>query len=326
MIRFILKRLLMMIPVLLGVTFIIFGIMYFSPGDPEDMVLGDMATPEDRQMFRDQYGLDEPFLIQYGTYIKNIITEGDFGISYTTKRPVITEIVDRFPTTVKLAGLSVLIAIIIGVGAGIISATRQYSFIDYFSTFFAMIGVSIPNFWQGMMLIILFSVMLGWLPASGFSTPLHWILPAATIGTSAAATIMRMTRSSMLEVLRQDYMRTARSKGQKENIVVWKHALKNALIPVMTIIGLQFGSLLGGTVIIETVFSIPGLGKLLIDAIRANNYPMVQASCLFIAVAMSGVNLIVDVLYAYVDPRIYSQYVRKKPPKIVKTKEVANNA
>ncbi len=325
MIKFILRRFLLMIPVLLGVTFIIFSIMYFTPGDPADMVLGEMATQEDKEMFREQYGLNGSFVTQYTTYIKNIVLKGDMGYSYVTKRPVVSELLDRFPTTLKLAFLSIMIAVIIGVFLGTISATKQYSIFDNISTGLAMFGVSMPSFWEAMMVIILFSVVLGWFPASGISTPLHWVLPAATIGTESAATIMRMTRSSMLEVIRQDYITTARAKGQKEITIIRKHALKNALIPVITVAGLQFGRLLGGAVIIETVFAIPGLGKLLIDAIKANNYPMVQGSALFMAFTISIVNLIIDILYAYVDPRIRSQYIKHKTPKNLKVKEVSTN-
>jgi peptide/nickel transport system permease protein len=249
-------------------------------------------------------------------YVKNIVTKGDFGTSYTTKQPVLDELLARFPNTFKLAGLSVLLSVIIGVTVGIISATRQYSFLDNFATTLSLIGVSMPNFWQGMMLILVFAVYFRLLPASGFLTPMHWILPAITIGTSSAASIMRMTRSSMLEVIRQDYIRTARAKGQSERLVIWQHALKNALIPVITVIGLNFGRLLGGAVLTESIFSIAGLGKLMVDSINLRNYPMVQGGVLFIAIVMSLVNLLVDVLYAYVDPRIRTQYtsfrIRKK--------------
>lgn len=316
MIKFIFRRILMMIPVLLGVSLAVFTMNYFTPGDPAVMILGDMATPEDIQMMRTELKLDEPYVVQYVNYVKNIVTKGDFGTSYSTKRPVLEELLERFPNTFKLAGLSVLLSVIIGVTVGIISATRQYSFLDNFATTLSLIGVSMPNFWQGMMLILVFAVYLRWLPPSGFSTPLHWILPAVTIGTSSAASIMRMTRSSMLEVIRQDYIRTARAKGQSERVVIWSHALKNALIPVITVVGLSFGRLLGGAVLTESIFSIAGIGKLMVDSINLRNYPMVQGGVLFIAVVMSIVNLIVDVLYAYVDPRIRTQYtsfrIRKK--------------
>lgn len=321
--KFIFKRLLMMIPVLLGVTLVVFTIMYFTPGDPASIILGDMATEEDRALFNEQNGLNGSFVEQYFTYMKKVIVEGDMGTSYTTKLSVTSEILSRFPTTFKLAGISIVLACVIGIVCGIISATRQYSLFDHIATGASLIGVSLPNFWQGMMLIIVFSAWLGWLPPSGFSTPAHWILPAITIGTSSAANIMRMTRSSMLEVIRQDYIRTARSKGQKESIVIWKHALRNALIPIITVVGLNFGKLLGGAVLTESIFSIAGIGKLMVDAIKAKNTPLVQGGVLFIAVVMCFVNLLVDVLYAYVDPKIRSQYMRGKKAKF-QVKEVGN--
>lgn len=300
----------MMVPVLLGVSFVIFSLMYFAPGDPADIILGDVATKEDKAMFRREHGLDAPFLVQYLHYMKGILTRGDLGTSYVTKQPVTAEILQRFPTTVKLAGLSIVIAVIVGVSAGIVSATRQYSLIDNICRVVSMAGVSMPNFWMGMMLILLFSVVLRWLPPSGFSTPKHWILPAVTIGASSAANIMRMTRSSMLEVIRQDYIRTARAKGESERVVIWRYALKNALIPIITVVGLSFGRLLGGAVMTESIFSIAGLGKLMVDAIKVKNIPMIQGGVLFIAFVMVILNLVVDVLYAYADPRIRSQYVR----------------
>jgi len=316
MLRFLFRRILMMIPVLLGVSLVVFIMSYFTPGDPAVMILGDMATQEDIEMMHKELKLDEPFVVQYVNYVKNIVTKGDFGTSYTTKQPVLDELLARFPNTFKLAGLSVILSVLIGITVGIISATRQYSILDNVATALSFIGVSMPNFWQGMMLIIVFSVWLGWLPPSGFSTPLHWILPAVTIGTSSAAQIMRMTRSSMLEVIRQDYIRTARAKGQSERVVIWRHALKNALIPIITVVGLSFGRLLGGAVLTESIFSIAGIGKLMVDAINLRNYPLVQGGVLFIAIVMSVVNLIVDVLYAYVDPRIRTQFttfnIRKK--------------
>lgn len=321
--KFIFKRLLMMIPVLLGVTLVVFTIMYFTPGDPASIILGDMATEEDRALFNEQNGLNGSFVEQYFTYMKKVIVEGDLGTSYTTKLSVTSEILSRFPTTFKLAGISIVLACMIGIVCGIISATRQYSLFDHIATGASLIGVSLPNFWQGMMLIIVFSAWLGWLPPSGFSTPAHWILPAVTIGTSSAANIMRMTRSSMLEVIRQDYIRTARSKGQKESIVIWRHALRNALIPIITVVGLNFGKLLGGAVLTESIFSIAGIGKLMVDAIKAKNTPLVQGGVLFIAVVMCFVNLLVDVLYAYVDPKIRSQYMRGKKAKF-RVKEAGN--
>lgn len=298
----------MLIPVMLGVSFIVFTMMYFTEGDPAKIMLGEQAAEKDIIALRQELGLDDPFLIQYGRYVKNAVIHQDLGRSYLTGRPVINEITARFPNTLKLAGLGVLIAVAIGVPVGIISATRQYSIFDNVAMMIALIGVSMPNFWQGILLILLFSIRLEWLPSSGFSTWKHMILPAITLGTSSAAIITRMTRSSMLEVIRQDYIRTARAKGLKESAVINHHALKNALIPVITVIGLQFGFLLGGAVLTETVFSISGLGRLMVEAIQRRDYMVVQGSVLFIAITFSVVNLGVDILYAYVDPRIKSQY------------------
>ena len=305
----------MMIPVLIGISFVVFTMMYFTPGDPARMLLGERADEAVVEELREEMGLNEPFIVQYVTYVKNIVTEGDFGTSYTTKRPVIDEILDRFPTTMLLATLSIIVALIIGITAGIIAATKQYSIFDNLATGIALLGVSMPTFWQALMLIILFSVWLQWLPASGFYSPQYWILPVLAIGPSTASTIMRMTRSSMLEVLRQDYIRTARAKGQSERVVIVRHALKNALIPIITVAGLSFGGLLGGAVMTEIIFSVPGLGKLMVDSINARNYPMVQGGVLFIAIVFSCVNLLVDILYAFVDPRIKSQYKSGKRKK-----------
>ncbi|MCI6260147.1 MAG: ABC transporter permease [Pyramidobacter sp.] len=324
MLKFIGKRILMMVPVMLGVVLLVFSMMYFSPGKPEDYILGDMATAEDKAKFRAENGLNDPFIIQYFNYIRKALT-GDLGISYTTKQPVVTEIMSRFPTTFQLAFFSTLIAVALGIVTGIVSAVKQYTVWDNICRVLAMIGVSMPNYWQGLLLIILFSVVRKWVPSSGFSSWKHVVLPALTIGTSSAAAVMRMTRSSMLEAIRQDYVRTARSKGQSEIKVVWHHAFRNAIIPVMTVVGVNFGKMLGGAAISEVVFAIPGLGNLIIGAIKVKNAPLVQGGIMFIALAMSIVNLIVDVLYAYVDPRIRSQYLkpRRSRPEKKTAKEAA---
>ena len=308
MYKYIAKRLVMLIPVMLGVSFIVFTLMYLTPGDPAKIMLGESAPKEEVAKLREELGLDDPFLVRYVRYVKDAVVHQDIGRSYTTKRPVTDEIMSRFPSTLKLAGLGVLLAIAIGIPTGIISATKQYSIFDQVSMVAALIGVSMPNFWQGLMLILLFSVKLGWLPASGFTSLKHMVLPAITIGTSSAATITRMTRSSMLEVVRQDYIRTARAKGQVESVVINSHALKNALIPILTVIGLQFGGLLGGAVLTESIFSIPGVGRLMVDSIKSRDFPIVQGGVLFIAITFSVINLLVDILYAFVDPRIKSQY------------------
>lgn len=321
MIKFIGKRLLMMIPVLLGVSLVIFTMLYFTPGDPATVILGDMATEQDKAMFREEHGLDASFIEQYVRYIGGIVIHGDLGTSYTTKQPVMDEILQRFPVSLALAGVSAVIAVLIGVICGIISATRQYSIFDNFITVLSMIGVSMPGFWQGMMMILVFSVYLGWFPPSGFSSPIYWVLPCFTIGTVSAANIMRMTRSSMLEVIRQDYIRTARAKGQTERVIIWRHALKNALIPIITVVGLNFGRQLGGVVVIESVFSIAGLGKLMVDAIKVKNYPLVQGGILFMAFAVCIINLLVDIIYAYVDPRIRSQYTGARKRRLISREE-----
>ncbi|MEA4846913.1 MAG: nickel ABC transporter permease [Clostridiaceae bacterium] len=321
MYRYIFNRILMMIPVLLGVSLVVFSMVYIAPGDPARIILGDTASEEEVQELREEMGLNDSFFEQYGRYIKNVVTKGDLGTSYITRRSVTAEIMDRWPTTMMLAVMSVILATLIGIPTGIISATRQYSIFDNLAMVLALVGVSMPNFWQGLILIIVFSVNLAWLPASGFYGPIYWILPVVTIGTSTAATITRMTRSSMLEVVRQDYITTARAKGNKESVVIMKHALKNALIPVITVIGLQLGRGLGGAILTESIFSIPGLGKLMVDSIKARNYPVVQGGVLFIAIAFSLINLFVDVLYSYADPRIKSQYSRKRSKK---SKEVCH--
>ena len=308
MYRYVIKRILMMIPVMLGVTFVIFSMMYISEGDPARMILGEGAQEAEVEALREELGLNDPFLTRYVNYIKGIVTEGDLGVSYTTGRSVSEEIFDRWPTTMLLAVLSVLLATAIGVPTGIISATKQYSIFDNLAMVLALVGVSMPNFWQGLVLILVFSVYLGILPPSGFYGPMYWILPAVTIGTSTAATITRMTRSSMLDVIRQDYIRTARAKGLSERVTITRHALKNALIPIITVVGLQFGRGLGGAILTESIFSIPGLGKLMVDSIKSRIYPVVQGGVLFIAIAFSLINLLVDILYAYADPRIKSQY------------------
>jgi peptide/nickel transport system permease protein len=308
MLRYILKRLLLMIPVLLSVSLVIFTMLYFTPGNPAELLLPVEASEADIAAMEQKLGLNDPFFIRYFNYVKNILQKGDFGVSYTTKRPVTEEILIRFPTTVQLALASTIVSVALGVMTGIISATRQYSIFDNIAVGVSMIGVSMPNFWQGMINILIFSVALGWLPASGFGGFQYWILPAVTIGSSSAATVMRMTRSSMLEVIRQDYITTARAKGQTEHVIRYRHALKNALIPVITVAGISFGNLLGGAVVTEAIFSIPGMGKLIVDSINVRNYPMVQGCVLFLALTFSFVNLGVDLLYAFVDPRIKSQF------------------
>ena len=308
MIKYVLRRVLFLIPVLFGVTFIVFTLMYITPGDPAKLILGEQASAENILSLRQEMGLDQPYLVQYATYVKKAILQQDIGRSYVTNRPVMQEILGVFPATFQLATSAMLVAILIGIPVGIISAIKQYSIFDTVSMLIALLGVSMPVFWLGLLLIILFTVKLGWLPASGFTSVKHMVMPALALGAMTAAIVTRMTRSSMLEVIRQDYIRTARAKGQSESVVVLKHALGNALIPIITVVGLQFGHLLGGAVLTESIFSIPGVGRLMVDSIKMRDFPVVQGGVLFIALSFSLINLLVDLLYAYVDPRIRSQY------------------
>lgn len=307
MYKYVLKRLILLIPVLLGVSLLVFAIMYLTPGDPAQLILGENAPKAAVEALREKMGLNDSFFIQYFRFVKNALM-GDFGRSYTTGREVFKEIFSRFPNTLILAILGVFISVLIGIPIGIISATRQYSFLDSFSMVFALLGVSMPVFWLGLMLILTFSVKLRLLPSGGFDSLTSLILPAITLGVGSAAIVTRMTRSSMLEVIRQDYIRTARAKGVAEKVVINKHALKNALIPIITVVGLQFGSLLGGAVLTESVYSWPGVGRLMVEAIRQKDSPTVLAAVIFLATAFSVVNLFVDLLYAFADPRIKSQY------------------
>ena len=303
MLKYISKRIIYLIPVLIGIVFLVFTIMYFSPGDPAKLILGDRAPEEQVAALRHELGLDLPYYQQLFNYIKNAI-HGDFGNSYQLRMPVWDIIKLRFPLTLQLTTFTMLIAVLIGVPVGILSAVKQYSVIDAFSVIFALLMASIPAFWLGMLLMLLFSLNLGWLPSSGYEGVKWLILLSITLGFINCATIMRMTRSSMLEVVRQDFIRTARAKGATEKRVVFRHALKNAIIPVITVVGTAFGSSLGGAVVTETVFGLPGMGTQIITAIRQKDNPVVLASVIVIALAFSLVNLIVDILYTYVDPRI----------------------
>ncbi|MBN2899850.1 MAG: ABC transporter permease [Clostridia bacterium] len=308
MLKYIMRRIVMLIPVIFGVAFIVFFLLYITPGDPARIILGDQAPEEAVLELRSEMGLDDPFIVQFGTYTYNLIVKQDIGKSYVTKRPVIEEILNVFPATLKLSASAVALALVVGIPFGIISAIKQYSIFDSITMMMALVGISMPVFWLGLLLILLFSVHLGWLPSSGYTTLDAMILPAIALGAQSIAIITRMTRSSMLEVIRMDYIRTARSKGQLEKIVILKHALGNALIPIITIAGLQFGRLLGGAVLTESIFSIPGIGRLMVESIKMRDYPVVQGGVLFVAISFSLVNLLVDLLYAYVDPRIKSQY------------------
>jgi peptide/nickel transport system permease protein len=300
---FLIRRLFQIIPVLVGVSLIVFLIMQMVPGDPAVLVAGEGATDQKVQEIRHDLGLDQPPYVQYFHYVENI-AHGDFGQSIRTGRPVLDEILARLPITMELAFWSIIITIVIGVIAGIIAATRQNTFGDVGVMIASLIGVSLPNFWLGIILILYFSVKLQWFPVAGWGSFSHVVLPAITLGTGGAAIVARMTRASMLEVIRQDYIRTARAKGVHERFIIYKHALKNALIPVVTVVGLQFGALLGGTVLTESVFAINGVGRLIVDAIRMRDLPIVQGTILFVSVLFVIVNLLVDISYRLLNKRV----------------------
>lgn len=312
MLKYIFKRILMMIPVLLGVLFLVFTMNEISPGDPAEMIAGDAASVEVVEQIREDLGLNKPFPVRFLNYTKNIVLHGDLSTSYKTKRPVLEEVMDRLPTTILLSLTSAAFAVILSIPIGIISAIKQNTWIDNLLMVLALIGVAMPAFWQGLMTIILFSVKLGWFPSYGFTTPAHWFMPVLTIGTGAMASLVRITRSSMLEVIRQDYIRTARAKGQTERKVIISHALRNSMIPIITAIAIQLGSMLGGAIVTETVFAIPGIGMLMIQSIKARDYPTIQGAVVVIAVMFSLLNLLVDIIYTFVDPRLKSIYQTKR--------------
>ncbi|MGI5899606.1 MAG: ABC transporter permease [Christensenellales bacterium] len=308
MIKYVAKRLLLTIPVLLGAVFLVFAIMSMTPGDPGSLILGITAKPEDIAKLNAEFGYDQPFMVRFFNYIKDILLHFDFGTSYRTRTPVFNEILARFPNTLALALGSIALSSILGISLGVISAVRQYSFADSFLTVIAMFFAAIPGFWLGLMLMLLFALHLGWLPASGIGSWRHFVLPVMTLAFGGAAGLLRLTRSTMLETVRQDYIRTARSKGATEGMVIWRHALKNALLPVITSLGMNFGASLGGAIIIETVFGMPGLGTHIVNAIRQKDVPVVMGSTLFLAALFCLIMLAVDILYGFIDPRIRSRF------------------
>lgn len=309
--KYILKRLVDLLPTIFVVAIIVFVITRLIPGDPAAVMLGPQASVEDIQELRDDLGLNEPLHTQFLQYIGDL-AQGDFGVSLTYNQPVISLIMDRFPNTLVLAFSALVIALLIGIPAGIISASKQNSVMDYTVMIISLIGVSIPIFWLGVMLVLYFSVNLGWFPATGMGTMdegfityiKHLVLPSITLATIPMATFARITRSSMLEVISQDYIKTARAKGLKEFFVIGKHAFKNSLTPILTVLGMQVSALLGGAVLTETIFSWPGMGRLIVDAIDKRDFVVVQGTVLFIAIIFVLVNLLIDVLYKIVNPRV----------------------
>lgn len=308
MLKYIFRRIILLIPILLGVTVIVFGIMFMTPGDAAILMLGENAPPAELEALRERLGLNEPAYVQYGMWLGRVL-QLDFGRSIRSGRPVTREIIARLPATIELALLATLLSIAIGVPLGVLSATRPNTAVDHAATVAAFGGLAMPVFWQGLVLILLFAVVLGWLPPSGrLGGWQYYILPTITLGTSAIAAITRMTRATMLETLSQDYVRTARSKGVHPRSMIYRHALRNAMIPIVTVIGLQFGALLSGAVITETIFSWPGIGRLAIDSIRSKDFPTVQGVVMVFALLYAVVNLFTDVLYAYLDPRLKTRY------------------
>lgn len=308
--KYIAKRVLLMLPIILGVTLVVFTIMYFTPGSPGELLAG--ANPDQAviDQINHDLGFDQPFHVRYFNFLKGIVTKFDFGTSYTSQRPVLEEIMSRFPRTLTLAFFSMISTAIVGISIGILSAVKQYSLLDYTSTVVSMFFSSMPSFWIGMMLLLWVAMNFSWFPINGVASWRGYLLPCAALTFCNAAPLMRLTRSAMLETIRSDYIRTARAKGALEKRVIWKHALKNALLPVVTNIGNNFRALLGGSVITETVFVIPGLGSYVITAIRSKDVPVVMGCTLFMSVTFLVVILLTDILYAYIDPRVKAKYMR----------------
>jgi peptide/nickel transport system permease protein len=303
MLQLIGRRLLATVPLLLAVSVVVFSFVHALPGDPAVLFLGEEATTENLARFRAKLGFDRPLIVQYGDWLGRAL-QGDLGRSIRTNQPVVQAIVERLPVTLRLLAFSMVISLAIAVPLGIVSAVKRNSGVDLASTFFALFGFSTPNFWLGLILIYVFALLLRWLPASGFDGMRSLILPSITLGTALAALVTRQLRSGMLEVLRQDYVRTAQAKGLADRMVIGKHALKNALISVVTVIGLQIGALLGNTIITESLFALPGVGRLMIDSVFSRDFFVVQGVILFLAVGYVVANLVVDILYSYLDPRI----------------------
>jgi len=303
MLRYILHRVFMLVPVLFGVTLVAFFLLHLVPGDPAEILAGQEATKEDVDRIRVEYGLDKPLAVQYVRFVVSA-AQGDLGISIQSRHPVRELLFQRLTFTLQLSLASILVASAIGLLAGIVSSTRQYSIFDTASMLGALFGISMPIFWLGLLLILVFAVKLHWLPSGGTGGLRYLILPAIALGSASAAVIARMTRASMLEVTRQDYIRTARATGYRESVVIFRHALKNAMIPVVTVFGLEFGYMLGGAVLTETVFALPGIGRLLVEGIFARDYPVVQGAMVAVATTFVLVNLLTDVAYAFFDPRI----------------------
>jgi len=307
-VKYIIKRLIFIIPVLIGVSLLIFAILSLTPGDPADMFLSSQATPAVREAWREQFGLNDPFFVQYYHFISGIVLHWDWGKNFANGQSVTADIMLRFPNTFLLACLTTVIAIIIGLFLGVFTAKHQNTWLDTTFSVIGMVGISMPQFWLGLLLLIWFGLDLKWFPISGFDGPKYWVLPSIALGVQNAAILMRFARTSVLDCIRQDYVRTARAKGQEEKVITWHHIVRNALIPIITTAGTLFGGALGMAMILEQVFSINGLGRLMVEAITMRNYPIIRASVLILAVSYSIIYLVLDLLYAYVDPRIKADF------------------
>ena len=301
--RYLIRRLLLTIPVLLGVATLVFSLIHFIPGDPAQAMLGEGAAPDEVAQLRARLGLDRPLLVQYGSFLQGL-ARGDLGVSLRNDQPVLQQILDRMPATAELAFASMAVAVLIALPLGIVAAVWKGTLVDHSAMTLSLIGISVPNFWLGPLLAIVFAVELGWLPVGGRGTLAHLVLPAVTLGAALAAILARMTRASLLEELREPYVLAARAKGVSRTRAILHHAFRNSLIPIVTILGLQFGVVLTGAVITETIFAWPGIGRLLIQSISFRDYPTVQGCVLLIAVTYVGVNLLTDLTYGFLDPRI----------------------
>lgn len=303
MIKYVVKRLLLLIPVILGVLLIVFSIMNLTPSSPGRLILGIQASEEDVAKLDHDLGYDKPFAVRFTDYVVNAL-KGDFGKSYRTSRPVAEEINNRFPTTLRLAILAVITSVLIGVPLGVLSAVKQYSFLDLISTVTAMFMASVPGFWLGLMMMLLFSLKLGWTPVSGAESWSSYILPTLTLAIPSSASLLRLTRSTMLETIRQDYIRTARAKGLSEFQVITRHALRNALLPIVTVLGPTVAGLLTGSFVVESIFGIPGLGKYFVNSVSQRDYTTIMGVTIFYAAFLMAMTLVVDVFYCLIDPRI----------------------
>ncbi len=307
MLKYIIKRLLMVIPVLLFIIFIVFFILNITPGDPAQLLLGRDAPPEAVQKLREDFGLNKPFLARYVDYVTSV-ARLNFGKSYRTNKPVYDEILSRFPFTVQIALISVLVSLILGIPMGILSAVKRYSGIDITLTVTSLLLASVPGFWLALMMILIFAGMLMWLPSSGVGTWKNLVMPVLTLALPSAAFLARMTRTTMSEAMRQDYIRTAKAKGASNTRIIWRHALQNALMPVVTVVGMSFAGLMGGAMIAEIVFGLPGIGALILQAIQMKDAPTVMACTILLATLFMLIMLVVDIIYAYLDPRVKAQF------------------